>query len=106
MEDDVLFHHAAHQIGARTIRKQCHILTAMAFNYVYATYLIPGIGMQDEMSKILAAIARSPLNIAAMFFAIVVAAPVVEELLFRGMLQNALAKYLPIWGAILLSSFL
>ena len=82
------------------------ILTAMAFNYVYATYLIPGIGMQDEMAKILAAIARSPLNIAAMFFAIVVAAPVVEELLFRGMLQNALAKYLPIWGAILLSSFL
>ena len=67
---------------------------------------IEGIGMQDAMAKILAAIARSPLNIAAIFFAIVVAAPVVEELLFRGMLQKALAKYLPIWGAILLSSFL
>jgi membrane protease YdiL (CAAX protease family) len=31
---------------------------------------------------------------------------VVEELLFRGFLQNALAKYVPIWGAIFLSSFL
>jgi membrane protease YdiL (CAAX protease family) len=27
-------------------------------------------------------------------------------LLFRGLLQNALAKYVPVWGAILLSSFL
>ena len=100
-----------YDFGKLPLLKTVHIaaiwlLTAMAFNYVYATYLIPGIGMQDEMAKILAAIARSPLNIAAMIFAIVVAAPVVEELLFRGMLQNALAKYLPIWGAILLSSFL
>jgi membrane protease YdiL (CAAX protease family) len=82
------------------------IFAAMAFNYIYATYLIPGIGMQDDMAKILAGIARAPLAIAAMICAIVIAAPIVEELLFRGLLQNALAKYLPIGGAILLSSFL
>lgn len=82
------------------------VIAAMAFNFVYATYIIPGIGMQDEMAKILAGIARTPLNIAAIFFAIAIAAPVVEEVLFRGMLQNALTKYLPIWAAILLSSFL
>ena len=82
------------------------VVAAMAFNLAYATYAIPGIGMQEEMAKILAGIARTPFNMAAMFFAIAIAAPVVEELLFRGFLQNALTKYLPIWGAILLSSFL
>lgn len=82
------------------------IMAAMAFNYIYATYVIPGVGMQEEMAKILAAIPRTPVNIAAIFFAIAIAAPIVEELLFRGMLQNAVAKYVPFWAAILLSSFL
>ena len=82
------------------------VIAAMTFNLVYATYVIPGIGMQEEMAKILAGIARTPLNMAAMFLAIAVFGPVVEELLFRGLLQNALAKYVPIWGAIILSSFL
>lgn len=82
------------------------IAAAMIFNFVYATYLIPGIGMQEEMVKMLAAIPRTPLNIAAGFFAIAVAAPLVEELLFRGLLQNAFAKHMPIWGAIILSSLL
>jgi membrane protease YdiL (CAAX protease family) len=82
------------------------VIAAMAFNFVYATYVIPGVGMQDDVAKMLASIARTPLNMAVMFFAIMIAAPVVEELLFRGLLQNALAKYVPVWGAILLSSFL
>ena len=82
------------------------VIAAMAFNLVYATYVIPDVGMQEEMAKILAGIARTPINMAAMLFAIAIAAPVVEELLFRGLLQNALAKYVPIWGAIILSSFL
>lgn len=80
------------------------IIAAMAFNFVYATYLIPGTGMQKEMSEIIASIPRTPVNIIAGFFAIAIAAPLVEELLFRGLLQNALAKKMPIWGAILLSS--
>lgn len=82
------------------------VVAAMIFNYLYATYLIPGIGMQEEMAKMLAAIPRTPLNIAAGIFAIVVAAPLVEELLFRGLLQNAIARYVPIWAAILLSSLI
>ena len=80
------------------------IIAAMIFNFVYATYVIPGIGMQEEMAKMLAAIPRTPINIAAGFFAIAIAAPLVEELLFRGLLQNALARRMPIWGAIILSS--
>lgn len=82
------------------------VVAAMIFNYVYATYVIPGIGMQEDMAKMLAAIPRTPLNIIAGFTAIAIAAPLVEELLFRGFLQNAIAKYVPIWAAILLSSLL
>jgi uncharacterized protein len=81
------------------------IVAAMLFNFVYATYIIPGMPMQEEMAKMLASIPRTPLNIFAGFFAIAIAAPLVEELLFRGLLQNALARHLPVWGAILLSSF-
>jgi membrane protease YdiL (CAAX protease family) len=82
------------------------VIAAMAFNFVYANYLIPGVGMQDNVAKMLAGIKPTPLNMAVMFFAMTIAAPVVEELLFRGLLQNALAKYVPSWGAILLSSLL
>jgi membrane protease YdiL (CAAX protease family) len=82
------------------------VSTAMIFNFIYATYVIPGVGMQEGIAKVLADIDRTPLNMATIFFAIAIAAPIVEELLFRGLLQNALAKYMPIWGAILLSSFL
>lgn len=80
------------------------ILTAMIANFLYATYVIPGIGMQADMAKMLAEIPRTPLNIALGFGAIAIAAPIVEELLFRGLLQNALARFIPVWPAILLSS--
>jgi membrane protease YdiL (CAAX protease family) len=82
------------------------VIAAMVFNFVYATYLIPGIGMQDEMAKILSAIPRTPINVTLLICAIAIMAPIVEEVLFRGFLQNALAKYVPFWAAILLSSFL
>ncbi|MGB5078714.1 MAG: CPBP family intramembrane glutamic endopeptidase [Sphingorhabdus sp.] len=81
------------------------VVAAMVFNFLYATYIIPGIGMQEEMAKILAAIPRTPINLAAGFFAIAIAAPLVEELMFRGFLQTALARHVPIWAAIMLSSF-
>nr|WP_246156203.1 CPBP family intramembrane glutamic endopeptidase [Sphingorhabdus profundilacus] len=53
----------------------------------------------------LASIPRTPVNIIAGFFAFAIAAPLVEELLFRGFLQNALTRFVPVWAAILLSSF-
>jgi uncharacterized protein len=80
------------------------IIAAMIANFLYATYVIPGIRMQEDMAKMLASIPRTPENIAAGFFAIAIAAPLVEELLFRGLLQNAFARFIPIWAAILLSS--
>jgi membrane protease YdiL (CAAX protease family) len=39
-----------------------------------------------------------------LFLAVAVVAPLVEELLFRGILQNSLAKHMPIWVAIALAS--
>jgi uncharacterized protein len=80
------------------------VASAMAFNFVYATYAIPGIKMQEDIAKILASIPHTPVNVIGGFFAIAVAAPLVEELLFRGLLQNAFARRMPIWAAILLSS--
>jgi membrane protease YdiL (CAAX protease family) len=101
-----LTHFGRISFGRATILAVVLVAAAMIFNYVYATYVIPGIGMQEEMAKMLASIPRTPVNIAAGFFAIAIAAPLVEELLFRGLLQNTLARHLPIWGAIILSSLL
>jgi uncharacterized protein len=101
-----LDHFGTISLGRTTGLAVVLVAAAMVFNYVYATYVIPGVGMQEEMAKMLASIPRTPVNIAAGFFAIAIAAPLVEELLFRGLLQNALRKYLPVWGAIILSSFL
>ena len=80
------------------------VVSAMLFNFLYAHYVIPGIGMQEEMAKMLASIPRTPVNIIAGFFAFAIAAPLVEELLFRGFLQNTIARLVPVWAAILLSS--
>lgn len=82
------------------------ILLATGFNHVYATYIIPGTPMQDDMAKLLASIPRTPLNIALGFIAIAVAAPLTEELLFRGLLQKSFTHKMPVWLAILLSAFL
>ena len=81
------------------------LLVATAFNYIYATYIISGMPMQDEMAKLLASIPRTPLNIGVGVLAIAVIAPLIEELLFRGLLQNALGHHMPAWAAIILSAF-
>lgn len=80
------------------------LVLAATFNALYANYVIPGMPMQDEMAKLLASIPRTPVNIALGLFAIAVVAPLIEELLFRGLLQNALMHHVPAWAAILLSA--
>lgn len=82
------------------------LLIASVFNFVYATYVISGLPMQDEMAKLLASIPRTPLNIGLGLLAIAVIAPLTEELLFRGLLQRSLLQYVPAWGAIALSAFI
>ncbi len=49
---------------------------------------------------------RDPLALGIFLFTAAVAAPVFEEILFRGFLLPSLTRYLPIWGAIGLSSLI
>jgi membrane protease YdiL (CAAX protease family) len=73
----------------------------LVFNYLYATYAIPDIKSQEQMRRMFAALPNTVLNQALLIMAVAVIAPVLEELLFRGLLQTALIKYLPAWAAIL-----
>ncbi|MGD1907715.1 MAG: type II CAAX prenyl endopeptidase Rce1 family protein [Leptolyngbyaceae cyanobacterium] len=50
--------------------------------------------------------AQDPITLGLFFFTAAVAAPLFEELLFRGFLLPSLTRYLPVWGAISLSSFI
>jgi hypothetical protein len=48
--------------------------------------------------------AQDKLVLAIFFFTASVAAPVFEEIIFRGFLLPSLTRYLPVWGAIAISS--
>lgn len=76
----------------------------LLFNYLYGTYVFPDVEMQEQVRKMFAAIPKTPLNWVILFATVAVIAPLLEELLFRGLLQNSLANYMPIWAAILLSA--
>lgn len=77
------------------------IALGLAFNYLYANYVIPDIKVQEALRKMFAALPATPLNTVILFVAIAGIAPLLEEILFRGLVQNALVKKLPAWAAIL-----
>ena len=81
------------------------LILAATFNFLYANVVLSDQPMQDQMNKLLDSIPKTPFNIALILLAITLVAPIFEELLFRGLLQNALLRYLPAWGAITLSAF-
>jgi membrane protease YdiL (CAAX protease family) len=76
----------------------------LGFNYGYGEYLVPNIEVQEQLRKLFAAIPNSIPNSVLLFAAVAVIAPLLEELLFRGLLQNSLAHKLPIWAAIAISA--
>jgi uncharacterized protein len=80
------------------------VVLAMLFNALYARFIIPGIRMQGDYADLLGKLEMTPVHIGLGLFFAVIAAPVVEELLFRGFLQRALIHRLPVWAAIGLSS--
>jgi membrane protease YdiL (CAAX protease family) len=49
---------------------------------------------------------RDTVALGMFFFTAAIAAPIFEELLFRGFLLPSLTRYVPVWGSILLSSLL
>lgn len=48
--------------------------------------------------------AQDPIALAVFFMTASIAAPLFEEFLFRGFLLPSLTRYMPVWGAIVLSS--
>jgi uncharacterized protein len=75
-----------------------------AFNYAYGAYVVPDVVVQEELRKFFAAIPGTVPNTILLFVTIAVIAPLVEELLFRGLLQKSLSHKLPIWAAIAISA--
>jgi membrane protease YdiL (CAAX protease family) len=76
----------------------------LAFNLLYSVYLVPNVEVQAQMRALFAAIPDSIPNTILLFVAIAVIAPLIEELLFRGLLQKSLAHKMPVWGAITISA--
>jgi membrane protease YdiL (CAAX protease family) len=50
--------------------------------------------------------AQDKVALAIFFFTASVAAPIFEEIMFRGFLLPSLTRYLPVWGAVLVSAFI
>jgi membrane protease YdiL (CAAX protease family) len=76
----------------------------LIFNYAYATYIVPDVEIQAMLNQLLKAIPDTMPNNVLLFVAIAVIAPVLEEVLFRGLLQNSLANRMPTWAAIAIAS--
>ncbi len=70
---------------------------ATVFNTVYGTLVMDALGpdftFQTEITEMLTSIPKTGLNLVLLYAAVAVIAPAVEELLFRGYLQNALRKW-------------
>lgn len=89
----------------RTLLWAVGLLTVgIGCNYLIETYLFPGIEMQKELREIFAAIPKTIPNQLLLFAAAVILVPILEELLFRGLLQKSLTNRLPVWAAISMSS--
>lgn len=78
----------------------------LGFNWAYSEYVVPNIEVQAELRRLFAAIPDTVPNSVLLFVTIAVVAPLLEEILFRGLLQNALSKRLPVWAAIALSALI
>lgn len=80
------------------------IIAALGFNYLYSTYIIPGVELQADLKLLFEAIPKTLFNAILLFFMVALLAPILEEFLFRGLLQNALAARMPVYAAIMISA--
>jgi membrane protease YdiL (CAAX protease family) len=80
------------------------IAGGLAFNYVYSEYIFPDVEMQKQLKELFAAIPKTLPNNILLFLAVAIFAPLLEEFLFRGLLQNSLMPMMPAAAAILLSA--
>ncbi len=82
------------------------LLGVYLFNFVYTTYIFPGVEMQDGIEDLIRGYMGTPLGLIVGVAAVAIAVPIVEELLFRGLLQNALAKHVSPMIAIIIAAAL
>jgi uncharacterized protein len=82
------------------------IVGGMGFNALYSTFIVPDVELQAEMNQIMAAVPNTILDQGLRFLTVAVLAPLVEELLFRGLLQNAFMQHMRPGYAIALAAFL
>jgi membrane protease YdiL (CAAX protease family) len=80
------------------------IAGGLTFNYIYAEHIFKGVEMQKELKELFAAIPKTLPNNILLFLAVAIFAPLLEEFLFRGLLQNSLMPMMPAAAAILLSA--
>jgi membrane protease YdiL (CAAX protease family) len=80
------------------------IAVGLGFNEFYADYIFPDVDMQGQLRALFEAIPKTIGNNLLLFVAVAILAPLLEEFLFRGLLQNSLMPHMPAWGAILLSA--
>lgn len=80
------------------------IAAALAFNFIYSTYIIPGVELQADLKLLFDAIPKTAFNAILLFVMVALLAPILEEFLFRGLLQNALAHRMPVYAAIVISA--
>ncbi len=79
------------------------MVVALIVSAIYNSVVLRGKDSQADTKAIIDGL-KSPVGVLLGFFAIVVVAPIVEELLFRGYLQTALTRRMKPWMAIAISS--
>jgi membrane protease YdiL (CAAX protease family) len=79
------------------------MVMALIVSAIYNSMVLKGKDSQADTKAIIDGL-KSPAGVVVGFFAIVVVAPIVEELLFRGYLQTALTRRMKPWMAIAISS--
>ncbi|MFC4291343.1 CPBP family intramembrane glutamic endopeptidase [Sphingorhabdus arenilitoris] len=80
------------------------VAIALGFNYIYSEFIIPGIELQADLKMLFDAIPDTLFNTILLFIMVAILAPVLEEFLFRGLLQNALKHRMPVYAAIAVSA--
>lgn len=80
-------------------------LVGIGFNYLYTAYILPDVKMQEDIHRILNAVPRTPLNMVFILAAAAILPAIVEEVLFRGLLQGSLKPHVGPYAAILIAAF-
>ncbi len=79
------------------------LAAAYGFNYAYGTF-VDLEKAQSDVTDMIKAIPRNPVNLTMLFFAVSILPGITEELVFRGLLQNSLSHLMPAGAAIAVSA--